>query len=151
MTHQQIQLVQSSWERVKPAAKQAGLLFYTKLFDAAPQVRHLFKPDISEQANKLVTILGYVVSKLNRMDELLPEVQQLGIRHHQYGAQPTDYEVVGQCLMETLKEGLGNQWTPEVQNAWITAYHTLKNVMITSQEKANQEKKQSNTAGAGSL
>jgi hemoglobin-like flavoprotein len=135
MTTEQINLVQQSWSKVLPIAKQAGLLFYEKLFAAAPQVRHLFKPDISEQANKLVTILGYVVSKLNHMNELLPQVQQLGVRHNSYGTEPAHYEVVGQCLIATLQEGLGNEWTPEVQDAWVTAYNTLKNVMITAAEE----------------
>jgi len=133
MTHQQISLVQQSWLQVLPAAKQAGLIFYEKLFATAPEVRHLFKADITDQANKLVTILGYVVSKLNYMEELLPEVKKLGARHNAYGAAPRHYEVVGQCLIATLKEGLGPAWTAEVQDAWITAYNTLKNVMIIAQ------------------
>lgn len=133
MTQEQISLVQQSWKNVLPTAKEAGLLFYQKLFAAAPQVRPLFQNDIGPQANKLVTVLGYVVTKLNRMDELLPEVQQLGRRHNAYGTLPVHYEVVGQCLMETLRECLAEGWTPEVQNAWITAYNTLKNVMIVAQ------------------
>lgn len=139
MTQEQIKLVQQSWSTVVPVAKQAGLTFYAKLFEAAPGVRHLFKTDVSEQANKLVTILGYVVSKLHKMDELLPEVQRLGVRHNNYGAEPMHYEVVGQCLIATLKEGLGPAWTAEVQDAWVTAYNTLKNVMIVAQaESAGQ-------------
>lgn len=138
MTQQQINLVQQSWAKVLPIAKEAGLLFYDKLFKAAPGVRHLFKPDISEQANKLVTILGYVVAKLNKMEELLPEVRKLGARHNHYGAEPAHYEVVGQCLVATLKEGLGEAWTAEVQDAWVTAYNTLKNVMIIAQEEESK-------------
>ena len=141
MTQQQIILVQHSWAGVLPVAKQAGLLFYSKLFEAAPGVRHLFKPDISEQANKLVTILGYIVSKLDHMEELLPEVKKLGERHNAYGAEPFHYEVVGQCLLATLKEGLGPQWTVEVQDAWITAYNTLKNVMIVAQASSVDNQK----------
>lgn len=114
-------------------AEAAGLLFYKKLFEAAPSVRHMFKPDINPQANKLIQVLGYVVSKLNKMDELLPEVQRLGERHNQYGAEPAHYEVVGQCLIATLQEGLGEHWTPEVQDAWVTAFNTIKNVMIVAQ------------------
>lgn len=139
MTKEQIQLVQESWSKVLPIAKQAGLLFYQNLFEAAPGIRHLFKPDISEQANKLVTILGYVVSKLSHMEELLPQVQQLGERHNSYGTEPAHYEVVGQCLILTLKQGLGAEWTPEIQNAWITAYNTLKNVMIIAQAEKSRE------------
>lgn len=136
MTKEQIQLVQQSWSKVLPIAKEAGLLFYEKLFAAAPGVRHLFKPDINEQAKKLVVMLGYIVSRLPQMDELLPEVQRLGEKHAAYGAEPAHYEAVGQCLVATLKEGLQEEWTPEVQNAWITAYNTLKNVMIVAQTSA---------------
>jgi methyl-accepting chemotaxis protein len=133
MTQQQITLVQQSWSRVLPIAREAGLLFYEKLFEMAPAVRHLFKTDISDQANKLVTILGYVASKLDHMEELVPEVQKLGARHNNYGTEPAHYEAVGQCLIATLKERLGTAWTAEVQDAWTTAYNTLKNVMIVAQ------------------
>jgi methyl-accepting chemotaxis protein len=136
MTKEQIILVQQSWSKVLPIAKEAGHLFYQKLFAAAPGVRHLFKPDISEQANKLVMMLGYIVAKLPQMDELLPDVQRLGEKHAAYGAEPAHYEVVGQCLIATLQEGLGDEWKPEVQDAWLTAYNTLKNVMIVAQTAA---------------
>jgi hemoglobin-like flavoprotein len=137
VTHQQIELIRQSWSRVLPIAEQAGLLFYEKLFTAAPGIRHMFKPDINPQANKLIQVLGYVVSKLNKMEELLPEVKKLGERHNAYGAQPAHYEVVGQCLIATLKDGLGDHWTPEVQDAWLTAFNAIKNVMIVAQEEAN--------------
>ena len=137
MTKEQIDLVQSSWSKVLPIAKEAGLLFYQKLFAAAPGVRHLFKDDIKEQADKLVMMLGYIVSRLSQMDSLLPDVQRLGAKHAGYGAEPAHYEAVGQCLIATLKDGLGEAWTPEVQDAWITAYNTLKNVMIVAQEEAS--------------
>jgi hemoglobin-like flavoprotein len=136
MTKEQIAFVQASWSNVLPIAKEAGLLFYQKLFAAAPGVRHLFNQDINEQAGKLVTMLGYIVTRLPQMDSLLPDVRRLGAKHAAYGAEPAHYEVVGQCLMATLKEGLGEAWTPEVQDAWITAYNTLKNVMIVAQEEA---------------
>lgn len=137
MTTEQINLVQQSWNKVLPVAKEAGLSFYDKLFEAAPGVRHLFKHDIGEQANKLVTVLGYVVTKLNQMEELLPEVKKLGIRHNNYGTEPLHYEVVGQCLIATLKEGLKDEWSAEVQDAWVTAYNTIKNVMIVAQAEHN--------------
>ncbi len=141
MTQQQVILVKQSWAGILPVSRQAGLLFYSKLFEAAPGIRHLFKPDISEQANKLVTVLGYVVTKLDHMEELLPEVQKLGARHNAYGAEPFHYEIVGQCLIATLKESMGDEWTAEVQDAWITAYNTLKNVMIIAQaSNAGNEK-----------
>lgn len=138
MTHHQIDLIRQSWAMVKPIAEAAGVLFYQKLFAAAPGIRHLFKQDINPQANKLMQVLGYIVSKLDKMDELIPEVQQLGVRHNGYGAEPAHYELVGQCLMDALREGLGPHWNPEVQDAWVTAYNTLKSTMIVAQAHDRQ-------------
>lgn len=132
MTEKQIQLVQQSWLQVKPVAIQAGMIFYEKLFIAAPGVRYMFKDDLSMQAEKLVTMLSYVVNRLNWLDEIIAEIEELGKRHQQYGAQPAHYDVVGRCLVETLKDGLAGKWTDELQEAWITAFGILKNAMLKS-------------------
>ncbi len=134
MTNQQIELIQQSWQQVTPIAKQAGQLFYQRLFIAAPGIRHLFKEDNDEQANKLIMMLGYVVSKLNHLEELTTAVQQLGARHNKYGALPEHYDLVGQCLVATLKDGLGDKWNEELQDAWITAFTLLKTTMMEAQQ-----------------
>jgi hypothetical protein len=64
MTPQQLALVQSSWEKVVPIAKDAAALFYGHLFEVAPSVRALFKSDIEEQGKKLMTIITTVVRGL---------------------------------------------------------------------------------------
>src|SRR5262245_10701001 len=110
MTNKQIQLVQQSWEKVKPAAQEAGELFYHKLFTAAPQIRHLFKENIAEQASKLGYMLTYIVSRLDKLDTVLDDVQKLAVRHNKYGAEPAHYTIVGECLLSTLEAGLGAAW-----------------------------------------
>jgi hemoglobin-like flavoprotein len=134
ITNHQIQLIQQSWELVKPISKDAGLLFYEKLFAKAPGIRYLFKADITEQADKLMIMLNFVVSKLNRLDTIITDVQKLGQRHNQYGAKPEHYEVVGICLIETLRDGLGEHWNEELQQAWLTAFTILKTAMIDAQQ-----------------
>jgi nitric oxide dioxygenase len=138
MTTQQIQLIQQSWEWVKPVAQQAGINFYEKLFIAAPHIRHLFKEDITEQAKKLTATLGFVVAKIDRLQDIMTDIERLGERHHSYGARPEHYDVVGQCLIETLEEGLGDKWTEELQDAWRSAFNTLKAAMISAQQAAHQ-------------
>jgi hemoglobin-like flavoprotein len=59
----------------------------------------------------------------------LPAVQTLGRRHVQYGVQETHYQTVGAALLWTLQVGLGEQFTPEVEAAWATAYTVLADVM----------------------
>jgi hemoglobin-like flavoprotein len=135
MTLHQIQLVQSSWNKVKPLGAAAGELFYTKLFEAAPSVRHLFNHNIKPQADKLVYMLSYIVAKLDRLDTLTDDIRKLAARHADYGAEPAHYEVVGQCLIATLQDALPDVWDEELQQAWVTAYTILADAMIGAQQQ----------------
>ncbi len=140
MTTHQIEMVQQSWERIKPGAQSAGELFYQKLFEKAPQVRHMFRSDISEQAGKLTYMLTYVVNRLDKLDTMVDDVQKLAVRHDKYGAEPEHYMVVGDCLLETLQEGLGEDWNHQLMRAWAAAYGTLANAMIQAQLQSRQNR-----------
>lgn len=133
MTNKQIELVQQSWLVVKPIADIAALNFYEKLFQKAPGIRHLFKGDVKQQAQKLAAMLTFVVRELHRVDDIVDDVKNLGLRHQNYGAKPEHYDLVGVCLIETLAEGLGEKWNQEVEMAWIAAYTILKDAMIGAQ------------------
>lgn len=130
MNAEQIALVQSSFAKVQPISEQAAALFYGRLFELAPQVRPLFKEDLTDQGRKLMLMLAMITSKLNQLETLVPTAQALAKRHVAYGAQAAHYAVVGQALLDTLQEGLGDEFTPEVRAAWTSAYSTLSAVMI---------------------
>jgi len=136
MTPQQIALVQSSFAQVVPIAPQAAEIFYARLFELAPQVRPLFQGDLQEQGRKLMTMLATVVNGLTRLDVIVPAAQQLARRHVAYGARAEHYPVVGQALIDTLERGLGPAFTPEVREAWATAYGVLSGVMVEAQREA---------------
>ncbi|MFO7540315.1 MAG: hemin receptor, partial [Chloroflexota bacterium] len=61
MNQNQIQLVQESFEQVKPIANVAADLFYGRLFEIDPSLRPLFKSDLSEQKHSLMTTLAFAV------------------------------------------------------------------------------------------
>ena len=135
MTPNEIELVQSSFAKVVPISGQAAALFYTRLFELAPEVRALFKGDMVEQGRKLMTMLGSVTRGLNDLDTLVPVAQRLAVRHVGYGARPAHYAVVGAALIDTLDKGLGAEFTSDVRAAWEKAYGTLSGVMIAAAEK----------------
>ena len=140
MTTQQIKMVQQSWEKVKPEMQAAGEIFYHKLFERAPRIRHLFKEDVSEQAGRLAYMLTYIVGRLDKLDTILEDVQRLAIRHNNYGAQPEHYAIVGECLLATLKEGLGKNWNKELEKAWASAYTILSDAMIKAQQESLEKR-----------
>lgn len=135
MNYEHVRLVQQSFEQVKPIAPVAADLFYDRLFELDPGLRRLFKDDMSEQKHHLMTTLAFAVSGLDKPDRILPAVRQLGIRHIGYGVQDYHYQIVGQALLWTLGQGLGEQFTSEVEAAW-TAVYTL--LAATMQEAARE-------------
>ena len=139
MTTHQVEMVQQSWEKVKPVMQATGEVFYHKLFERAPQIRHLFKDDVTEQAGRLAYMLTYIVSRLDKLDTVVEDIQKLAVRHNKYGAKPEHYEIVGECLLATLEEGLGKDWNIQLKKAWGTAYGILANAMIEAQTVDSQQ------------
>ena len=130
MTPQQIALVQASFAKVVPIAGTAADLFYSRLFEIAPDVRRMFPDDMALQKKKLMVMLGTAVNGLSRLDALLPAVHALGERHAGYGVHVEHFAPVGAALLWALEQGLGDEFTPAVEEAWATAYDILSRAMI---------------------
>ncbi len=129
MTPEQVSLVQQSFKKVEPIAPQAADIFYARLFEIAPEVRPLFPEKMDDQKGKLMGMLATAVNNLHDVDSIIPAVQDLGKRHVAYGVTDAHYKPVGEALIYTLEKGLGDDFTPEVKEAWVTTYTTLQNVM----------------------
>ena len=129
MTPEQIHLVQTSFDRVRPIADTAAELFYGRLFAIAPEVRRLFPEDMTEQRKKLMAMLGLAVANLAKPDAVVPAVENLGRRHVAYGTQDAHYAPVGAALLWTLEQGLGPDFTPAHREAWSETYALVASLM----------------------
>jgi hemoglobin-like flavoprotein len=129
MTPSQISLVQKSWSKLLPIADQAAALFYGRLFELQPTYRKLFKTKQKEQGRKLKQMISVAVGGLPKLDTIGPAVEELGRRHLDYGVEEGKYDTVGEALLWTLSKGLGDDFTPDVEEAWTETYTTLANVM----------------------
>lgn len=131
MTSSEITLIKESFRQVAPIADQAASLFYARLFELNPALRGLFHGDMADQGRKLMQMLGMAVGGLDRLEELVPAVRQLGLRHAGYQVRDEHYETVGEALLWTLGRGLGPAFTSEMQAAWAKLYWTLAETMKT--------------------
>ncbi len=130
MTPEQKRLVQQTWHQVAPAAEIVSALFYDRLFALDPKLRALFDGvDLQRQREKLILALSSVVLRLDELEALVPQIEDLGRRHAELGVSNTHYETVGAALLATLKTGLGEAWTEEVRDAWTVAYGAIADVM----------------------
>lgn len=130
MTPHQIQLVRTSFAQVEPIAAQAATMFYNNLFAADPSLRKLFRGDLAEQGERLMAMIGAAVGLLERPHALLPVLRSLGARHAVYGVRDGHYATVGGALLQTLEQGLGTAFTPEVHDAWAVMYGVVSRTMM---------------------
>ena len=136
VTNTQKVLVQESFAAVVPIADDAAALFYRRLFELDPSLERMFKGDMTEQRRKLMQMLTAAVKGLDRLDQLVPVVEDLGRRHAGYGVADKHYDTVGAALLWTLEKGLGSAFTPEVKDAWIAVYGLLAGTMKNAAKEA---------------
>jgi nitric oxide dioxygenase len=129
MTPEQKSLVQQSFGAVAPIAETAAALFYGRLFELDPSLRPLFHGDMATQGRHLMATLAVAVRGLDELATLVPIVQTLGRRHAAYGVRDEHYATVGEALLWTLEQGLGERFTPAVRDAWAAVYHLLASTM----------------------
>ena len=132
MIPQQIALVRQSFAKVVPFKEQAATLFYDRLFAIDPSTRPLFRGDMKGQGAKLMEVIGAVVKSLDRIETMLGDIRSLGRNHDRYGVRKEHYVSGGAALLWTLEQGLGSDFTPDVREAWTTAYDLLSSAMIAA-------------------
>jgi len=132
LTEKQIELIQDSFGLVIPISDTAASIFYTRLFEIAPEVKPLFHNDIELQGRKLMEMLTYLVGSLADLEEIIPAIEGLAKRHVAYGIKNEYYQFVGESLIFTLEKGLADEFTPEVKEAWVALYTLLSKTMIDS-------------------
>src|SRR5262245_47103890 len=100
MSPEQKEIVRDSWALVLPIADTAASMFYDRLFAIDPSTRPMFaNTQMDEQKKKLLQALAFVISGLDRLDQLVPTIQNLGRNHVCYGVTEIHYDSVGAALL----------------------------------------------------
>ena len=136
----QVELLESSFDRVKPQADEFVNSFYNNLFTMYPEAKPLFAhSNMAEQKKKLLASLVLVVENLRNPDVLGNSLKGLGARHVKYGALPEHYPLVGNSLLTTFEQYLKGDWTPEVKQAWVDAYGAITEIMLDGADYSHEE------------
>ena len=135
-----VELLEQSFELVKPEADSLMDSFYNNLFTDYPAAKPLFThTDMDKQKQQLKGALVMVVNNLRNPDVLTKSLQGLGARHVKYGALPEHYPLVGNSLLKALGQHAGSAWTPEVKEAWVDAYGAITTLMLDGADYNSQD------------
>ena len=107
MNADQVAIVQETFEKVRPISETAADLFYKRLFELNPSFKSLFKGDMKKQGRMLMQMIDFAVKGIDEPDTILPTIRDLGKRHVGYGVKEEYYDTVGEALLWTLEQGLG--------------------------------------------
>ena len=136
----QVEILESSFEKIKPQANEFVDSFYDNLFTANPEAKPLFaNTEMAQQKKKLLGSLVLVVENLRNPEALSDALKGLGARHVKYGALPEHYPLVGGALLTTFEQYLKGDWTAEVKQAWVDAYGAITEIMLDGADYTSQE------------
>ena len=105
--------------------------FYEILFDRYPQVRPLFGHNSTAKQQQMLQ--EALVAVLDHIDDgrwLESTLGGLGVKHIDYGVTEEMYAWVGDALISTLAELVGDDWTPAHAEAWAQAYDAIAQLML---------------------
>lgn len=126
LTDKHRELVTESFARLIPVSAAATTVFYNHLWEIAPETKALFHDtDMAQQGMKLMQTLGITVRALHEPETIAPMLNDLGKRHVGYGVTRDQFEPVRSALLRMVEQSLGDDFTPEVREAWNAAYDII--------------------------
>ncbi len=130
LTTAQVNFIQTTFAALAPQADELFIRFYERMFSNHPELRSMFPDDMDEQRKHLAASVALVVKNAGRLDNIVPALQEMGVRHAGYGVKPEQYGVVADNMLGTLSEFAGEAWTDEVEMSWAAALNAVALVMI---------------------
>lgn len=130
LTRKQVAEIRASFNELQPKVLEASEIFYRRLFEIAPELRQLFRADIEGQGMRFMTALGAILDHIDNPKELTPHLLRLAQGHSAYGVAPAHFRPMGQALIWTMREVLGDDLSESAELAWQRAYDRLADEMI---------------------
>jgi nitric oxide dioxygenase len=107
--------------------------FYTKLFDAHPELKNVFNMAHQEQGQQQQALARAVYAYAENIEDpssLAAVLKNIANKHASLGVRPEHYPIVGEHLLAAIKDTLGDAATDDIISAWAQAYGNLADVLM---------------------
>ena len=116
--------------------------FYKNLFEKHPELLNIFNHTNQEKGRQQTALANTVYAAavhIENLEAILPAVVQIAHKHRSLGILPEHYPIVGENLLQAIKEVLGDAATDEIINAWAEAYGVIADIFIQVEEDLYQK------------
>ena len=144
LTEQEIHTIKATIPVLEEAGDAITQHFYKRLFTHQPELQHIFNLSHQHQGQQptalFQAILGYA-KNIENVAALKAVVNRIANKHTSLNIQAEHYPIVGHHLIETLRELLGEAFTPDIEHAWLNAYQALAQVFIDTERNIYDQNK----------
>jgi nitric oxide dioxygenase len=116
--------------------------FYKRMFSHNPEVAPLFNPahqTAGKQQRALAGAITAYAANIDNLEVLGGAVELIAQKHASLMIKPEHYPIVGENLLASIREVLGEGATDEVINAWAEAYGFLADILMGREKQIYEE------------
>ncbi|WP_163527172.1 NO-inducible flavohemoprotein [Halobacillus ihumii] len=137
-----IEVVKSTAPVLQEHSQEIGERFYELLLSRVPDLYNMFN-QTNQKRGIQQGALAYGVylagANIDNLEEIQSMVERVTEKHRALGVHPDQYPIVGETLLQAVKDVLGDAATDEVIEAWEEAYQAIADIFIDIEDKLYQE------------
>ena len=130
LSDDQLTLIRQSFNALRQEMKPSSTFFYDDLFRRAPELRSLFRDDLAGQGMKFLSTLAVIVDNLHQPETLSERYSDLGSLHRTVGVSADRFAPMGEALLATIRNALGETRTIEIEAAWRQAFGEMAGELV---------------------
>ena len=137
-----IEIVKSTAPVLQEHGETLTRHFYKRMFSHNPEVAPFFNPAHQEAGAQQKALAGAIcayAANIDNLEVLGGAVELIAQKHASLQIKPEHYPIVGENLLASIKEVLGDAATDDIINAWAEAYGFLADILIGREAQIYQE------------
>lgn len=143
LNNEQIQLVKSTIPILEAGGPAITEHFYQRMFQHNPELQHIFNMSNQKSGRQSFALFSAIAAYAHHLDDLenlMAMVERIAHKHTSLNIKPEHYDIVGHHLIETLRELAAEQFTAEIEAAWVAAYQQLAGVFINKETSLYEDR-----------
>ncbi len=137
-------MVQATAPVVAAHADQITARFYPRMFAAHPELLRVFNQGNQATGEQSKALAGSVVAyAVQLIDPEAPSfdhvMRRIAYKHVSLGIRPEQYTIVGEHLLASVGEVLGDAVTPEIAAAWSEVYWLFALQLVAEEARLYQQ------------
>ena len=144
LSDQSLGVVQATASVVAAHADEITAHFYPRMFAAHPELLRVFNQGNQATGEQSKALAGSVVAyAVQLIDPEAPSfdhvMRRIAYKHVSLGIRPEQYTIVGENLIASVAEVLGDAVTPEVAAAWSEVYWLFALQLVAEEARLYQQ------------